>query len=283
MSLETTLRELVERDRATLATLFFTRFKRNIQNFIVQRGPRQTEYSFWEGYIPFLRDVTNYKEWIHRSLPFEVRFNDDADQKLMKFADAEATACIDTFVARAKSKLQPFIDRVESYSLSVNSFSSGFTRGAWTGQLLLLSPVTNATITLKIITNFSKFGEPYAQYPMTFGNGLSVEGLWALVGYKAPKAPPAPRWKKLVPGSVVLVDGSPLLIQSPKNFTGTAKQVARIEASETGYRIERADRSVLQHKWTPEQVSGINTDLSYNKLLAHLRQLAFLDAFSKLI
>lgn len=282
MSLETTLRELVEQDRAVLATLFFERFKRNIQSFIVGRGPRQTEYSFWEGYIPFLRDVTNYKEWTHRSLPFEVRFNDDADQKLMKFADAEATASIDTFVARAKSKLQPFVDRVESYSLSVTSVS-GFRRGAWTGHLLLVSPVTNTSITLKIITNFSKFGEPYSQYPMTFGNGLSLEGLWALVGYKAPKAPPAPRWKKLVPGSVVLVDGSPLLIQSPKNFTGTAKQIARIEAFETGYRIERADRSVVQHKWTPEQVAGINTDLSYNKFLAHLRQLAFLDAFSKLI
>lgn len=278
-TLEATLRALIEPERQALSDLVFNHLKRTVERFLEKRLPDKTEYDVLKphgGRVPGLREATNYAEAeaaMHRASgygrnrePWAVEWRPDGDDRLRKTADETAEQYIQTFLTRALEKLTPVTDRRPGYTIEKPDGRLG--SGTWVGSLRLELPgLTGFTFRLKIITNFTKYGDAYAQYPCTVHDavleaggkpaGASIEEVWASVGYvppPKPEGPPRKRWTKLVSGSVVEHNGRKILLHTPgeakkQNIPADAAQVARIEAWYAGAGVEHVDGRVESVKW----------------------------------
>lgn len=309
-TLEADLRAMIEPERANFVELVYGQFKRVLDSFLEERKPNlYLEEVYTSQYFRFtpdgLREATNYYEEsakIHQQLHYrpikpevrphwEVGYKPGAKKILRHLAETVAEDYINTFLTRALEKLGPVVERKPNYKASKPesvTFTGRFEGGAWTGYLLFewLDSV-KFVAKLKIITNFSVRGKAFAQYPMTFHNcaldptaeqegrlGLaSIEQIWESVGYappKKPEGPPRKRWAKLVSGSVVEVNGRPVLLHTAGEgkklgVPADAPQIARLEAWATGARLERVDGTTASFKYDlVERDKFIAVEQDYN-------------------
>jgi hypothetical protein len=291
-------------------------------------------HEVYEGYEPIgIRETTDYTQAeaaFCQKFPYCIKpadreawpvgYRNGASEIITKLATEQAEAQIQAFISRARAKLDPVAKRAGEYR--VRKMGDGGLQGSvWVGELQFsflggekgVGKGLTFTARFKVITNFSKHGKPYGQYPITFHDlvhtadapimtSASIEDLWRMVNYKAAPAAQEPiqRWKKLVAGSVVLIDGQPTLIESPSRakalgIADDTPQIARIESvivdghNRTNFpsargRIDHADgrreRITLERDFAATAFA-LEDAGKYNQAVAEGRRLIFAAAFGK--
>lgn len=266
-ALEAQLRELIEADRAAFVAYFAGRIRRGLERFLEDREGKKLAYEVYPDHQEptGLREATDYRQAeaayfeathgirvkLDARQPWAVTFRPDADAAILKIAEQQAEDQIRTFLTRALEKLGPVVEGDPQYD-ATRKGQGRLNGAAWVGEMAFHFVGMKFVARLKVILNWSAKGNPYHQYPMTFHNftfdagygtpvrseaSISIEEIWAAVGYTPPPTPPAMarRWKKLVTGAVVLVAGKPTLVESPSaakksGIPEDAEQVARIES-----------------------------------------------------
>lgn len=227
-----------------------------------------------------------------------MKLKPDAPAIILGLATKEVEAIVLTFLTRAREKLGPVVERKSGIKMEKAGSRGGFERGAWTGHIVFtFDDGTGFVATMKVITNFTKHGRSYGQYPMTFHevrfgedepkSMASIEEIWASVGYVPPTPVRKPRWSKIVPGCVVMHEGKRVFIPTPGvakklGITDEAEQIARIEAGGTSCFVEHADGRTEKYKYTAEDVipfQALDREGSYNKASAARRDFAFRHFF----
>ena len=316
--LEEKLRALVEPERVHFVEMFSVVIKKTLNAFLERRKPNLFLYDIYKVYYEptGLRSATDYhersKDW-HENYQagldynyfkpetypaWEVTFKPDADAQIKKIAQQQAEDLIRVFINRARSKLDPIVDRRSNYTVDKleNNPPNYGNPGLWTGELQFHFVDGPRFIgRLQIKTNYTKFGDPYFQYPMTFHDvacqdekaaSASIEEIWGMVGYNPPPipiGPPRKKWSKLVGGSVVLHEGKHVLLTTPGiikklGIPATAEQVARINAGSTGAYIEYIEGNTDNFKWTIEQRDAfikMESNGNWNKASAERKLTAF--------
>ena len=273
--LESDLRSMIEPERVQFVELIYNHLKESIDCFLEKRKPNKTLYDLYHRndiIILGLREATNYYEaqsamWrrdgsIKVHPEWTVEYRPDGLDALKKMAERTAEDYIQTFLARTMSKLTPVVERKPDFTMT--KVSAGYLR-------FYFGPHMRFRCQLQIKTNYTKFGHPYAQYPCTFHDavlspdskpcGVSIEDIWASVGYvppPTPSGPPRKRWSKVVSGSVVEWEGKPVFIKTPGQLKklgipADVPQLARIEANGVYGRIEYVDGTMDHFKWTNEE------------------------------
>jgi hypothetical protein len=314
--LETEIRALIEPERQSFVTLFAERIERQIAHFLMKREPNQTLEEFYRnssfGMPEGIREslmmdpegIRNRHIKKDRRPAFPYYRNVKATEIIQKIAERNADDVLAAFINRALHKLGPVVERKGLFTVAkITDGRSEFDRaiGHWEGLLtLVFEDGTQFSATLTIITNFSKFGKPFGQYPMRFFNcvlssdaesgAASIEEIWGSVGYV--EAPPVkkPRWAKVVSGSVLLANGSHYLVSSPGKLAKLGltdyEQVARIEHQSYGARVEYQDGTVKRHEFTEDEkakIEALERDCKFTKATEKRRELAFQALFGELV
>jgi hypothetical protein len=309
--LEAEIRELVESERQSFVTLFSERIERQIANFLGTRRPNQTLEEFYSMGMPegvreaLVMDPEAVKArilWRNRKdrPAFLYHRHERADEIIRTISERNAEFVLAEFINRALHKLGPVVERKADFKIMTRTATgSGFERatGNWEGMIsLAFEDGTQLCATLMIITNFSKFGKPFGQYPMRFygcvltpgveAGSASIEEIWASVGYVEPPPTKKPRWAKVVSGSVLLANGTHYLVSSPGKLKKLGltdyEQVARIQDQSWGARVEYNDGDVKKYKFTDEelvQLQAMEKNYKFNQALAKRRELAFQALF----
>jgi hypothetical protein len=309
--LQIEIRALVEPERQSFVTLFSERIERSIAYFLAKRQPNETLEDFYRNVgLPegvresLVMDPEGVKtRHLRKDRPaFPYHRHEKATEIIQKISERNADDVLAAFINRALHKLGPVVERKAGFTVDKTTYiSSGYERanGYWEGVLsLVFEDGTRFSASLTIITNFSKFGKPFGQYPMRFfgcvlspgaeSGAASIEEIWGSVGYV--EAPPAkkPRWAKVVSGSVLLANGMHHLVSTPSKLAkmGLAdyEQVARIEAQSYGGRIEYQDGTVKRHQFTEDeqaQIKALEKAGQYNQATAKCRELVFQAMFTE--
>jgi hypothetical protein len=312
--LQLQLREMIEADREQIVAYYAKWFKAGIEHFLKNRQPNLAPQEVYdrnkgeEQPIGIFEATTfaeafealghkRYNNKVNRPA-FEVTFKPNADEIINKLAAKEVEQMVLTFLGRATQKLGPLVERSPDYKMTRCGTQGGFSGGAWVGMIdFLFKDGVNFIATMKVITNFTKYGKPYGQYPMTFHEvrfgpmeepvGMaSIEELWAGVGYVPPPPQKRARWSKLVGGSVVIHEGKRVFISTPGvakklNVPQTADQIARIEANETWCHVEYADGTKGKHKYSEDELKlfseaeGVYPNKNYAKGTEARRKFAY--------
>ena len=309
--LEAEIRALVEPERQSFVTLFSQRIESQIANFLAKREPNQTLEEFYrnsmfgipegvrESLVMDPEGVRN--RHLRKDRPaFPYHRHERATEIIQKISERNANDVLLAFIHRTLEKLGPVVERKADFQVSKSTDRfSGFEKatGHWEGALyLVFGDSTQFSATLKIITNYSKFGKPFGQYPMRFFGcrlspgtefcSASIEEIWASVGYVP--APPAkkPRWAKVVSGSVLLANGTYHLVSSPGklNKLGLVNYeiVARIHDQTWGARVEYNDGTDKKYRFTEDQLAqlkALEAAYKFNQALAKRREFTFQALF----
>jgi hypothetical protein len=314
--LETEIRALIEPERQSFVTLFAERIERQIANFLEKRQSNQTLGSFYrqsgipEGVSESLEvdreSAKNHYFWPNQAdrPAFQYHRHEKASEIIQRISERNANNVLAAFINRTLSKLGPVVERKGSFTVAKNTDRySGFDRavGNWEGILsLVFQDGTKLSARLTIITNFSKFGMPFGQYPMRFFDcvldstadgrmdAASIEEIWASVGYVLPPPAKKPRWARVVSGSVLLANGVHYLVLSTGKFKKLDlvdyEQVARIETQDDSARVEYQDGTVTRYKFTKEdkvQIEFWESQYKFNKATEKRRELVFQALFIK--
>jgi hypothetical protein len=313
--LQQSLRDLIETERVALVEFYAAKFRTGVARFLEHRQPNQTIHDVYREEIQTplgIREATDHDDAfaalgndrylpVLRRPPFVVQLRPDADAILHAIAERQVEGLIQTFITRATEKLGPVVERRPSFDTI--KIAGDFRRGLWTGRIKFnFSNGLEFTAELKIVANVSKYGRPFAQYPMTFYNAFlhphlhdtvvfekktaSIEEIWAAVGYVPATPAPKPRWTKLVSGSVVRIEGRCVLVGTPKQaktlgIPDDAEQIARIDVFHRSYSVEYADGRRDRRSFTDTEMFEINgiEDGSYSKAQARRRCIAFAHFF----
>jgi hypothetical protein len=313
VQLETEIRGLVEPERQSFVTLFSERIERNIAHFLEKREPNQFLEEFYRNSsfgIPegvqesLVADPEGVKNrYIRKDRPaFTYSRHEKAGEIIQKISERNADDVLQTFISRAMSKLSYVVARKGGFTAAkATAGHSGYARAAghWEGVLVLdFEDSTSLSANLTIVTNFSKFGKPFGQYPMRFFNCIlspgaaytaaSIEEIWASVGYVPASPTKKPRWAKVVSGSVLLANGTHHLVPSPGKLKSLSltdyEQVARIETSDHHARIEHQDSRVERYNFTEgerAQLEALEKEYKFTKATALRKELAFQALFGK--
>jgi hypothetical protein len=318
VQLEAEIRDLIEPERQSFVAIFSERIERQINHFLAKRKPNQFLEEFYlsvEGGIPEgVRESLILDEQVVRERRFYIRDknradfgyhrSEQADAIIRKIAERNADDVLQTFISRTMSKLSHVVARKGDFTVVKNTAGhSGYARAAghWEGVLVIdFEDGTSLSANLTIITNFSKYGRPFGQYPMRFFNCVlspgaaytasSIEEIWASVGYVP--APPSkkPRWAKVVSGSVLLANGTHHLVATPSKLAKMGltdyEQVARIETFDHHARIEHQDSRVERYNFTEgerAQLEALEKAYKFTKATALRKELTFQALFGEAI
>jgi hypothetical protein len=314
--LETEIRALIEPERQSFVTIFAERIERQIANFLANRKPSQTLEEFYRSYgmpegvreslVMDPEAVRDRRLWGKRPEDrpaFSYHRHEQADAIIRSISERNANDVLAAFISRALHKLSPVVERKGDFTVAkTTDHFSKFERatGYWEGVLsLVFEDGTKFSATLTIITNFSKFGKPFGQYPMRFfdcvlvpgadGFGAaSIEEIWASVGYVP--APPAKksRWSKVISGSVLLANGTYHLVSSPGKLKKLGltdyEQVARIGDQTWGGRVEYQDGTAKRYSFTEDekaQLEALEKAYHFNWALTKRREFIFQALFGE--
>jgi hypothetical protein len=313
--LETEVRALVEPERQSFVTLFSERIERQVAHFLTERKPNQTLEEFYrnssfgtpegvrESLVIDPEGARN--RHIRKDRPdFLYHRDEKATEIIQKIAERSADDVLAAFINRTLQKLGPVVERKSGFKVSKTTDRlSGFEKatGHWEGILYLaFEDGTMFSASLKIITNYSKLGKPFGQYPMRFfgcvlypGNGscpASIEEIWASVGYVPPSPAKSPRWAKVVSGSVLLANGTHYLVSSPGKLKKLGltdyEQVARIHNQSWGARVEYNDGTEKKYRFTEgelDQLKELESEYKFNQALTRRREFAFQALFGEAV
>lgn len=311
--LETAIRALIEPERQSFVTLFAERIERQITHFLASRKPNQALEDFYgrsfgvpegvrESLVMDLEAARTHHLWRNwaDSPVFSYYRHEKAGEIIQQISERNANDVLAAFINRTLYKLSPVVMRKDNFTVEkITDCSSGFDRavGNWEGILsLVFEDGTKFSASLTIITNFSKFGKPFGQYPMRFSDcvlvpgtesgAASIEEIWGSVGYVPPPPTKKPRWAKVVSGSVLLANGTHYLVSSPGKLKKLGltdyEQVARIEIQSYGARVEYNDGTVKRHEFTEEekaQIEALERAYKFNLAATKRRELVFQALF----
>jgi hypothetical protein len=314
--LETEIRALIEPERQSFMTIFAEGIEHQIDYFLASRRPNQTLEEFYRNFgMPegvresLVMDPEGVRNrHIQKDRPaFPYHRHEQADEIIRRISERNADDVLAAFINRVMHKLSPVVARKGDFTVAKTTDSlSRFerARGCWEGVLsLVFEDGTKFSARLTIITNFTKFGKPFGQYPMRFfdcvlvphdehtiveSGAASIEEIWASVGYVLPPPTKKPRWAKVVSGSVLLANGTHHLVSSPGKLKKLGlvdyEQVARIEVQSYGARVEYQDGMVKRYEFTEDekaQVEALERAYKYNKATEKRRELVFQGLFGE--
>jgi hypothetical protein len=311
--LETEIRALIEPERRSFVTLFSGRIEHQIAHFLAKRQPNQTLEEFYRNSSfgtpqgvreSLVMDSNGVRiQYIWKDRPaFSYHRHEQATEIIQKIAERNADNVLTAFINRTLSKLGPVVERKDDFKVSkATDRFSGFERatGHWEGNLYLsFEDGTLFSASLQIITNYSKFGEPFGQYPMRFfdsmlrpgiaSGSVSIEEIWESVGYTPPLPAKKPRWTKVVSGSVLLINDTYHLVTTPGKFKNVNQvaheQVARIHDQTWGALVEYSDGTEKRYRFTDDelaQLKQVESAYQFNKALKKRREFAFQALFGK--